>query len=194
MSFDQTIDRRGTHCVKWDMMETLYGIPAQDGIAMWVADMDFRTAPVIQRAVEAMAAHGVYGYYGDDTKYLDAIRWWMQTRHGWTVEREQIFTTHGLVHGTAMCIDAFTRPGDGVALTTPVYHAFARVIKAAGRQVVECPLRLAEGRFEMDFAAWDAQMTGAERMMILCSPHNPAGGCGRPRNWPAWPPSANATT
>ena len=70
---------------------------------------------------------------------------------------------------------AFTQPGDGVILMTPVYHAFARIIKAAGREVVECPLALQDGRTQMDFAAWDAQMTGREKMLILCSPHNPGG-------------------
>ncbi|MCL7464198.1 MalY/PatB family protein [Phaeovulum sp. NW3] len=173
--FDEVIDRRGTHSVKWDGMAQAYGVSPQDGIAMWVADMDFRPPTCVQRAVEALAGHGVYGYWGDDAPYLEAIRWWMQARHGWAVERNWIFTTHGLVNGTAMCVDAFTQPGDGVVLMTPVYHAFARVINAAGRQVVECPLKLVDGRYEMDFAAWDAQMTGAERMLILCSPHNPGG-------------------
>jgi len=133
MDFDRIIDRFGTHSVKWDMMEALYGVAPDDGIAMWVADMDFPPPAAVQEAVEKMAAHGVYGYFGDDGAYLDAIRWWMKTRHGWTVDPSWIFTTHGLVNGTAMCIDAFTKPGDGVVLTTPVYHAFARVIRASGR-------------------------------------------------------------
>ena len=175
MTFDTPINRFGTHSVKWDSMEAFYGVPAKDGIAMWVADMDFRPPTCVQKALEGMLAHGVYGYYGDDAAYLDAIRWWMQTRHGWTVERDQIFTTHGLVNGTAMCVDAFTQPGDGIVLFTPIYHAFARVIKGAGRQVVECKLANVNGRYEMDFAAWDAQMTGKETMLILCSPHNPGG-------------------
>ena len=175
MDFDEIIDRRGTHCVKWDMMQAWHGVSADDGIAMWVADMDFRPPSCVQRAVEAMAAHGIYGYFGDDRAYLEAIRWWQRTRHGWDPAAEAIFTTHGLVNGTALCIDAFTRPGDGVVLFTPVYHAFARVIRAAGRQVVECPLRLVDGRHEMDFDAWDAQMDGSARMVILCSPHNPGG-------------------
>lgn len=173
--FDEEIDRFGTHSVKWDMMEAIYGVPKQGGLSMWVADMDFRPPACVQAAVQKMADHGVYGYYGDDAAYRDAIRWWMQTRHGWTVERDWIFTTHGLVNGTSMCIESFTGPGDGVVLMTPVYHAFARVIKASGRQVVECPLALNDGRYEMDFDAWDAQMTGSERMLILCSPHNPGG-------------------
>ncbi len=175
MNFDRIIDRRGTHSSKWDTMEKLYGLKPDEGIAMWVADMDFPPPACVQTAVEKMAAHGVYGYFGDDRAYLEAIRWWMQTRHGWDVEPSWIFTTHGLVNGTALCVDAFTKPGDGIVLMTPVYHAFARVIKGAGRQVVECKLANQAGRYTPDFAAWDAQMTGAETMMILCSPHNPGG-------------------
>jgi cysteine-S-conjugate beta-lyase len=175
MDFDTRIDRLGTHSVKWDAMESMFGVPAKDGIAMWVADMDFRPPACVQRALEGMLAHGIYGYYGDDAAYRAAICWWMQTRHNWTVSPDHIFTTHGLVNGTAMCVDAFTAVGDGVVLLTPVYHAFARVISAAGRRVVECKLREDAGRYEMDFDAWDAQMTGSERMLILCSPHNPGG-------------------
>ena len=175
MNFDEDINRIGTHSVKWDGMEALYGVSPQDGIAMWVADMDFRPPACVQRALTGMLDHGLYGYYGDDAPYRDAIRWWMQNRHGWSIAREEIFTTHGLVNGTALCVDTFTAPGDGVVLMTPVYHAFARVIRSAGREVVECRLALENGRYAMDFDAWDAQMTGRERMLILCSPHNPGG-------------------
>ncbi|WP_270731972.1 MalY/PatB family protein [Shimia sp. Alg240-R146] len=175
MSFDEIIDRFGTHSVKWDMMESIYGVPAKDGIAMWVADMDFRPPKCVSDALVKMNDMGVYGYYGDDAAYRDAIRWWMKERHNWTVERDEIFTTHGLVNGTAMCVDAFTKPEDGIVLMTPVYHAFAKVIKAAGREVVECQLALNDGRYEMDFDAWETQMKGHETMLILCSPHNPGG-------------------
>ncbi|NSX53954.1 MalY/PatB family protein [Parasulfitobacter algicola] len=175
MSFDKIIDRRGTHCSKWDMMEPLYGVPADDGLAMWVADMDFRPPQCVQDAVRDMHDHGVYGYFGDESKYRKAIQWWMQTRHGWTIEPDWIFSTHGLVNGTAMCIDTYTQPGDGVVLFTPVYHAFAKVIKASDRQVVECQLVNDNGRYLMDFDAYDSQMTGSEKMVILCSPHNPGG-------------------
>ncbi|WP_370229093.1 MalY/PatB family protein [Cognatishimia sp.] len=175
MNFDEVINRFGTHSVKWDMMEPIYGVPAEDGIAMWVADMDFRPPQCVRDAITKMQDQGVFGYYGDETPYKEAICWWMQTRHGWTVNPAEIFTTHGLVNGTAICVDAFTKPGDGVVLMTPVYHAFARVISAAGREVVECELTNASGRYEMDFDAWDAQMKGHETMLILCSPHNPGG-------------------
>ncbi len=175
MTFDRIIDRVGTHCSKWDMMEATYGVKPDEGLAMWVADMDFAPPAAVQRAVEAMAAHGVYGYFGDDRDYLAAIRWWMLERHGWAVDPAWVFTTHGLVNGTAMCIDTFTRPGDGVVLMTPVYHAFARIIKASDRTLVECRLKTEGGRYQLDIAAWDAQMTGKEKMLILCSPHNPGG-------------------
>ena len=175
MGFDEIIDRRGTCSVKWDAMEALYGVPADDGISMWVADMDFRPPQCISNAVAKMHEHGVYGYYGDDAPYREAICWWMKTRHGWDVDPAGIFTTHGLVNGTAMCVDAFTNPGEGVVLFTPVYHAFAKVISAAGRDVVECEMSNVNGRYELDFDFYDAQMTGNETMLVLCSPHNPSG-------------------
>ncbi|WP_394197336.1 MalY/PatB family protein [Litoreibacter albidus] len=175
MSFDTQIDRRGTHCVKWDSMETLYGVSPDEGIAMWVADMEFQPPQCVKDAIQKMSDHGIYGYFGDDSAYRAAIQWWMKTRHNWALDTDHIFTTHGLVNGTAMCVDAFTAPGDGIVLFTPVYHAFAKVIKAAGREVVECELVNTNGRYEMDFDAYDAKMTGNETMLILCSPHNPGG-------------------
>jgi cystathionine beta-lyase len=175
MSFDEIINRRGTHCAKWDAMEKLYGVPSDEGIAMWVADMDFRPPQVVQDALQAQLDHGVYGYFGDDSEYRAAIQWWMAERHNWKIDPSWIFTTHGLVNGTAMCVDTFTAPGDGVVLFTPVYHAFAKVINAAGRKVVECEMPITDGRYELDFDTWDAQMTGAETMLVFCSPHNPGG-------------------
>ncbi len=175
MTFDLPIDRAGSHSSKWDMLQPLYGLSPDDGLAMWVADMDFRPPQVVHQALERMLDHGVYGYFGDDRKYLDAIRWWMRTRHGWEVAPEWIFTTHGLVNGTSLCIQSFTAPGDAVILMTPVYHAFARIIKAAGRTVLECPLPLVDGTARLDIPAWEARLTGREKLLILCSPHNPGG-------------------
>ena len=173
--FDEVIDRIGTHSVKWDCMESLYGVSPQEGIAMWVADMDFRPPQAVQDALQGLLQQGVYGYWGDESAYQAAIAWWMANRHGWTVQPDWIFTTHGLVNGTALCLQAFTEPGDGIVLMTPVYHAFARVIRAAGRKVVECPLAQVGGRYEMDFDAWEAKMDGTAKILILCSPHNPGG-------------------
>ncbi len=174
-SFDEVIERRGTHSGKWDQMEARYGVSARDGIPMWVADMDFRPPQAVRHALERMIGNGIFGYYGDDRAYLDAIGWWMQTRHDWQIQPDWVFTTHGLVNGTGLTLQAFTEPGDGIVMFTPVYHAFFRVIRAAGREVVECPLVERDGRMTMDFDAYDAQMTGREKMVILCSPHNPGG-------------------
>ncbi|MBY6162629.1 pyridoxal phosphate-dependent aminotransferase [Mameliella alba] len=173
--FDEDIDRVGTHSLKWDMMEARYGVSPEEGLAMWVADMDFRPPACIPAALQRMVDHGVFGYFGPDDAYKGAIRWWMDERHGWEISSDWIFSTHGLVNGTALCLQAFTDPGDGVVLFTPVYHAFARVIRGSGREVVECPLTLVDGRYEMDFDAYDGMMTGREKMVILCSPHNPGG-------------------
>jgi len=175
MTFDTPISRVGSHSSKWDTLQPLYGLDPDEGLAMWVADMEFKPPQVVQEALEKMLSHGIYGYFGDDRAYLDAIRWWMANRHGWNVAPEWIFTTHGLVNGTALCIHSFTQPGDGVILMTPVYHAFARIIKAAGREVVECPLALRDGLAQLDLAAWEARLTGREKLLILCSPHNPGG-------------------
>ncbi|QFU07568.1 Cystathionine beta-lyase PatB [Rhodobacteraceae bacterium THAF1] len=175
MSFDDIIDRRGTHSAKWDKMHDIYGVSPDDGLAMWVADMDFRPPQVVRDALAGMLDHGVFGYYGDDAGYRESIRWWMETRHDWDIDPAHIFTTHGLVNGTALCLDAFTKPGDAVVLFTPVYHAFARVIRASGREVRELEMPIVDGRYTLDFEAFDAQMTGAETLLMWCSPHNPGG-------------------
>ncbi|MBB05406.1 MAG: aminotransferase [Pseudooceanicola sp.] len=173
--FDQIIERRDTHSAKWDKMELVSGVSPDDGLPMWVADMDFRPPQSVIDSVRAQADHGIFGYFGDDSDYLGAITWWMQARHGWTVDPEHIFSTHGLVNGTAMCVEAFSDPGDAVVMFTPIYHAFFRVIHAAGREIVECPMTLDQGRYTLDFAAYDAQMSGREKLLVLCSPHNPGG-------------------
>jgi cystathionine beta-lyase len=176
MDFSEQIDRRGTHCAKWDMIGDLYGLSPDDALPMWVADMDFRPPAAVQEALERMLRHGVYGYFGDERAYRDAIGWWMANRHGWQVDPASIFTTHGLVNGTALCIDTWSQPGDAIALMTPVYHAFARIIRAGGREVRELPLvRDEAGLYRMDFEGWARLMTGREKMLILCSPHNPGG-------------------
>ena len=175
MDFDQIINRIGTHSAKWDAMEKLYGVSPEDGIAMWVADRDFKPPQAVIDALQGMVDHGVFGYYGDDSSYRAAIVHWMARRHGWSIDPDWIFTTHGLVNGTALCVQTYTEPGDGVILFTPVYHAFARVLHANGRRVVESELVNTNGRYEMDLDALAGQLKGDEKMVILCSPHNPGG-------------------
>ncbi|AXC48483.1 pyridoxal phosphate-dependent aminotransferase [Paracoccus suum] len=173
--FDEIIERRGSLCSKWDDMKSYYPVPDQNALAMWVADMDFRPPAAVTAALRDTIDHGIFGYPGANTPYLDSIRWWMANRHGWDIPREAILSAHGLVNGTALAVQAFTEPDDAVILTTPVYHAFARIIKASGRTVTELPLANDDGRYNFDWPAWESVLTGRERMFILCSPHNPGG-------------------
>lgn len=175
MNFDEILDLRGTQASRWSLMEKVHHVPQATGIPMGIADMDFRPPECATRAVQGMIDRGDFGYYGDDTAYQEAIQWWMATRHGWAIERDWILTNHGVVNGVAIGVNAFSAVGDGVILFTPVYDSFAAAISGAGRVVVECPLVNNAGRYEFDFAAYDAMMTGRERVVVLCSPHNPGG-------------------
>jgi len=173
--FDTPIERRGTHSMKWDSMRARYGVDPADGLAMWVADMDFRPPPEVNAALAAAAAHGVHGYFGDDANYLAAVTGWMARRHGWEVDPEAVATVHGIVAGLAVCLRAYTEPGDGVIVFSPVYHAFSRIVRANGRRLVESPLAVRDGRFAMDLDGLAAALDGRERILLLCSPHNPGG-------------------
>lgn len=173
--FDHKPERRGTNCAKWDKMEQLFGVAPGDGLAMWVADMEFPPPPCVTDAVQKLLDHNVWGYPGSDASYRAAVADWMADRHGWTMDPAHMFTTDGLVNAVGLCLEAFTQPGDGIVLFTPVYHAFSRVIKASGREVVECELPQENGRYYLDFDRFSAQLTGRETMLILCSPHNPGG-------------------
>ena len=175
MDFDEVIDRRGTHSSKWDSMEELYGVSPDSGLSMWVADMDFRAPKIIQEKLHEINSHGIYGYYGDYKEYNNSIKWWMKNRHNWEIDTSWIFTTHGLVNGTGLCIDTFTKPGDGIILFTPVYYQFSNLVEAARRKVVECPLKLIDNHYHFDFVAYERNLSGDEKMVILCSPHNPGG-------------------
>ncbi len=175
MDFDEVIDRRGTHSSKWDTMEELYGVTPDSGLSMWVADMDFRAPKIIQEKLHGINSHGIYGYYGDYKEYNNSIKWWMKNRHNWEIDTSWIFTTHGLVNGTGLCIDAFTKPGDGIILFTPVYYQFSNLVEAARRKVVECPLKLIDNHYHFDFVEYERNLSGDEKMVILCSPHNPGG-------------------
>ena len=175
MDFDEVIDRRGTHSSKWDTMEELYGVSPDSGLSMWVADMDFRAPKIIQEKLRGINSHGIYGYYGDHKEYNNSIKWWMKNRHNWEIDTSWIFTTHGLVNGTGLCIDAFTKPGDGIILFTPVYYQFSNLVESARRKVVECPLKLIDNQYHFDFVTYERNLSGDEKMVILCSPHNPGG-------------------
>lgn len=175
MNFDEPIDRRGTNCDKWDNMMSNYGVSPDDGIAMWVADTDFKPPQAALDAVQHLHDFGIFGYHQDDDGYKSAICGWMDRRHGWSVDPDWIATSIGMVNGISTCINAFTQAGDGVIVFAPVYHAFGRVIKANNRRLIESELVIRDGVFHTDLEALEAQMDGTEKMVIFCSPHNPGG-------------------
>ncbi len=176
MSFDTIIDRRGSNSVKWDAMaHTAGGVLSDDAIAMWIADTDFAAPDFLQEATQGLIDKANYGYFTGEARLKHTIAGWMQTRHGWTVDPAAMFSLHGLGNGIAVCLQAFTEPGDEVIIFTPVYHEFTAKIRKSGRGLRESPLVIRDGVYHMDLDALAASMTGREKVLLFCSPHNPAG-------------------
>ncbi|MEP2531107.1 PatB family C-S lyase [Shimia sp.] len=173
--FDTIIERRGTNSTKWDKMERLYGVAPEDGLAMWTADSDFRTAPCVIEAVKRAAEQGVFGYSWDHPTYRAAIQWWMKTRHSWDIDTDWIVTTQGLGNAIAMSITTWSEPGDGIVFFSPVYHEFTHKVKKTGRRVVECPLVRDGDTYVIDFDDAQSRLSGDERVLLWCSPQNPSG-------------------
>lgn len=167
--FDKTIDRRATNSYKWDS--------APEGVLpMWVADMDFRTAPAIIDALQKRVAHGIFGYTRVPDAYYDAVTSWFSRRHGWNIDREWIIYTSGVVPAVSAVIKALTVPGDKVIVQTPVYNCFFSSIRNNGCEIVSNPLRRTADIYEMDFDALERCAADPRaKVMLLCNPHNPAG-------------------
>ena len=173
--FDTPINRRGTHCSKWDKMEQLFGVSPDEGLSMWVADMEFAPPPAVNRALGEAVAHGVHGYWADPADFLAANRNWLARRHGWQTEDSWITIMPGIVSAVNIAIQAYCRPGDGIVLQTPVYHPFAHAVRNNGCRVISNELKLVQGKYEMDMDGLKSQVDEKTRMLILCSPHNPGG-------------------
>jgi len=173
--FDTPLQLRGTHASKYDSIAKVYGVDDPDIIPMWVADMDFAAAPAIRAALQAEIERGYMGYYSVTDPVDQAVANWYRNRHGWSVAPRVVRYTHGVVSGYGDTIAAFSDPGDGVIVFSPVYHAFFRQIEAMGRIVVESPLVEREGVFHMDLDALANALTGREKLVTFCSPHNPGG-------------------
>jgi len=176
MSFDNIVNRLGTGSSKWDLMERGFGVPENGGLAMWIADMDFEVPEFLKKATQGIVDNGNYGYFCGMESFHEAMHWWMDTRHGWKVDPAWTFVTFGLGHGIATAMQAFTEKGDRIATFTPVYHEFQLKIEKSGRINTQLPLKKdSTGRYVMDFDAYDALMTGEEKILLISSPHNPAG-------------------
>jgi cystathionine beta-lyase len=175
MNFDKISERRGTNSTKWDDLERYTGVSAPDGLAMWTADMDFFAPDFLQDAVRRQLEIANYGYFTGMDSYRDAVCWWMENRHGWKIEPEWMSQTAGLGNAIAIVLQSMTNPGDHVATFNPVYHEFEAKIRRAGRVPTQLPLVKVDGLFRMDFDAYDGLMTGREKILLISSPHNPAG-------------------
>ncbi len=168
-NFNQTIERRGTGCVKWD--EAPEGV-----IPMWVADMDFAVAPAIQEAIRQRAEHPIYAYTLVGESYYQAIISWFQRRHQWTIAREHILYTTGVVPGISCVLKALTMPGEKVVILSPDYNCFFSSIRNTGCVVSESILQLCGGRFEVDWDDFEVRCADEKTtVFLLCNPHNPTG-------------------
>jgi cystathionine beta-lyase len=173
--FDRVIERRGTHCSKWDNMAKLSGLDAPDAIPMWVADMDFAAPPGVTEALAAANRRAVFGYYADTGTWAAALAEWMARRHGLSVDPAWVTPAPGVVSALGLIIQAASEPGDEVAIFPPVYHAFRRIILANERRILDCRLIERNGRYVMDLDALAALLTPRTKIVFFCSPHNPGG-------------------
>ncbi|NNL19372.1 MAG: aminotransferase class I/II-fold pyridoxal phosphate-dependent enzyme [Boseongicola sp.] len=173
--FDNSPPLRGNHTSNYDNIARNYGLDDPDAIAMWVADMHFKAAPVILDALKKDVEWGYCGYFANTAPVDEVVASWLKERHRWEIEPSWVRYTHGVISGYGDVITAYSEPGDGVIVFSPVYHAFFRQIEAMGRVVVESPLLIANGRFQMDLEGLAASLKGHEKIVTLCSPHNPGG-------------------
>lgn len=171
-NFDEIIDRRGTESIKWDAVGERWG--RNDLLPLWVADMDFRTPPFILEAIRKRLEHEVLGYTFACESWHTSIIDWLQQRHGWTIRREMLAFTPGIVRGLAFAIQCFTEKGDRVMVMPPVYHPFFLVTEKNHREVVYSPLVLRDGQYYIDFDRFRQDVQGC-KLLILSNPHNPGG-------------------
>ena len=178
-NFDELIERRGTGCVKWDSVPVTPSTGGGQGealIPLWVADMDFAVAPAIQEAVRRRAEHPIYGYNIVEDDYYEAIIAWFGRRHGWTIRREQILYTTGVVPAMSVAIKALTQPGQQVVILSPDYNCFFSSIKNNGCKVSESVLLRKEDHFEVDWDDFEQRCADeTTTVFLLCNPYNPTG-------------------
>lgn len=168
--FDEIIPRRGTNSYKWDSEAD------PDVLPLWVADMDFRTAPAITEALTARASQGIFGYTRVPDSYYTAVSNWFANRHGWTIDASSVIYTSGVVPAISAIIKALTSPGDKVLVQTPVYNCFFSSIRNNGCLIDESPLIYSGLTYTMDFGDLERRASNpAVKLLLLCNPHNPAG-------------------
>ena len=173
MNFDEIIDRRGRGAVKIDFAEERFG--TSDVMPMWVADMDFRSPKCVIDAIKKDLEHGILGYHAPQQSYYDAIIKWQKDHHDMALQADWIKYTPGVVSGIAIAINAFTEKFDKIVVQTPVYFPFFEYPLRNKREVVYNSLIEQSGRYYMDYDDLEKHFKTGAKMMLLCSPHNPAG-------------------
>ena len=169
-NFDGIVRRRGTGSYKWDTPKE------SDVLPMWVADMDFPVAPCIQKALEKRVAHGVFGYTLVGDSYYEAVIDWFKTRHKWSIKRDWIVYTSGVVPAISCCLRAMCMNGENVLVQTPVYNCFFSSIRNQGCQIVENELVREGDTYRIDFDDFERKCADDKTtVFLLCNPHNPAG-------------------
>lgn len=169
-NFDEIIPRRGTNSYKWDSAGDA------DILPMWVADMDFRTAPPVLEALRKRVEHGIFGYVRVPDAYYAAVTNWFARRHDWQIEKGWIIYTTGVVPALSAVIKALTVPGDKVMVQTPVYNCFFSSIRNNGCGMIANPLIYRNGTYQIDFADLEQKTADPSvKVLLLCNPHNPAG-------------------
>ncbi len=175
LDFDTVVDRKNTHCLKYDFAKKR-NMP-EDLLPLWVADMDFKVSSYIQEALLQQVEHGIFGYSEVQEEYFKALRNWMKSRHRWDIESDWLIKTPGVVFALAMAVKAFTREGDGVLIQQPVYYPFSEVIVDNGRKIVSNTLKQDEmGKYQIDFEDLEEKIVRENiQLFFLCNPHNPVG-------------------
>ena len=168
--FDKVTPRCGTNSYKWDSTDDKEVLP------MWVADMDFPTAPCIINALEKRVEHGIFGYTRVPEEYYDAVISWFSRRHHWKPRREWFIYTSGVVPALSAVIKALTNVGDKVLTLTPVYNCFFSSIRNNGCELDSCALRYENNTFSIDYEDLERRAADPKTtLMLLCNPHNPSG-------------------
>jgi cystathionine beta-lyase len=172
-NFDEIVERYNTESRKWDNIGEVFGDTSV--LPLWIADMDFASPPAVLKAIQAKAAHGVFGYPARRTSLHESVMRWAKVRHNWTLESEWISTAPGVVSSISAAVLALTEPGDSIIIQPPVYPPFFSCVRNNGRKIVENALKNNHGYYEFDFADLEAKIDDTVRMIVLCSPHNPVG-------------------
>jgi cystathionine beta-lyase len=174
--FDDVLERRGTDSLKWDGMEGRFGPVPAGALPMWVADMDFLSPPEVIEAIRKRADHGVFGYVQASQETFRTVSEWLLQVHDWATAPSWIVPCTGVMPAIGAAIRAFSGPGDGVVIQPPVYPPFFRIVKDNDRVVVENPLINEDRYYRMDMDGLRRTLEDpANRILLLCSPHNPVG-------------------